>query len=187
MGREKYRTLEWKTKFLYGYRETEGGSRRSKGFYSKWDFTFSLDFWQSEIVMTLIQCQYNDRDILDRREVVCSFSDDASTANSIAGDLASVQYIAHGAQDPYFVPPKPSYAMMMRDADLWITTGMDLETWSATLLDKARNRRDHGRRSWFRIGIGRCSRPSESGKKRTGRCSGMNWWIFSEEKCCPGS
>lgn len=72
--------------------------------------------------------------------VVCSFSDYAAIAKIIAGDHASVQYIAHGEQDPHFVPPKPSYAMMLRDADLWITTGMDLETWSTTLLDKARNR-----------------------------------------------
>lgn len=96
VGREKYRTLEWKTEFLYGYRETEGGGHRSKGFYtsiqnklgarfwiggrvgyselpydpsqSEWDFTVSLDFWQSEFVMTRIQYQYNDRDILSRRE-----------------------------------------------------------------------------------------------------------------------
>jgi ABC-type Zn uptake system ZnuABC Zn-binding protein ZnuA len=72
--------------------------------------------------------------------IVCSFSDYASIAERIAGSHASVRYIAHGEQDPHFVPPKPSYAMMLRDADLWITTGMDLEVWSTTCLDKARNR-----------------------------------------------
>ncbi len=72
--------------------------------------------------------------------IVCSFSDYASIAERIAGDHANIQYIAHGEQDPHFVPPKPSYAMMLRDADLWITTGMDLEIWSTTLLDKARNK-----------------------------------------------
>jgi zinc/manganese transport system substrate-binding protein len=72
--------------------------------------------------------------------VVCSFSDYASIVKSIAGDHAIVEYIAHGEQDPHFVPPKPSYAMMLRDADLWITTGLDLEVWSTTILDKARNR-----------------------------------------------
>ena len=72
--------------------------------------------------------------------VVCSFSDYASIAERIAGSHAGVQYIAHGEQDPHFVPPKPSYAMMLKDADLWITTGMDLEGWSATLVDKARNK-----------------------------------------------
>ncbi|MEN8203695.1 MAG: metal ABC transporter substrate-binding protein [Bacteroidota bacterium] len=73
-------------------------------------------------------------------KIVSSFSDFASIAGRIAGDHATVAHIAHGEQDPHFVPPKPSYAMMLRDADLWITTGMDLEGWSTTLLDKARNR-----------------------------------------------
>lgn len=72
--------------------------------------------------------------------IVCSFSDYASIAERIAGGHANIQYIAHGEQDPHFVPPKPSYAMMLKDADLWITTGMDLEIWSSTLLDKARNK-----------------------------------------------
>ncbi len=30
--------------------------------------------------------------------------------------------------------------MMLNKADMWVTTGMDLEIWSTTLLDKARNR-----------------------------------------------
>jgi len=72
--------------------------------------------------------------------VVCSFSDYATIAGRIAGKHATVSYIAHGEQDPHFVPPKPSYAMMLKEADLWITTGMDLEGWSTTLLDKARNK-----------------------------------------------
>ncbi len=72
--------------------------------------------------------------------IVCSFSDFASIAERIAGSHADVQSIAHGEQDPHFVPPKPSYAMMLSKADLWITTGMDLEGWSTTLLDKARNK-----------------------------------------------
>lgn len=72
--------------------------------------------------------------------VVCSFSDYASIASFIAGDKATVSYIASGEQDPHFVPPKPSYAVTLSKADIWITTGMDLEMWATTLVDKARNR-----------------------------------------------
>jgi ABC-type Zn uptake system ZnuABC Zn-binding protein ZnuA len=86
------------------------------------------------------QHRYGSRAGNEILKVVCSFSDYATIAERIAGDHASVTYIAHGEQDPHFVPPKPSYAMMLRDADLWITTGMDLEIWSSTLLDKARNK-----------------------------------------------
>ena len=73
--------------------------------------------------------------------IVCSFSDYASIAKYLAGDRCTIQCIAHGEQDPHFVPPKPSYAMMLNHADMWITTGMDLEMWSTTLLDKARNKK----------------------------------------------
>lgn len=72
--------------------------------------------------------------------IVCSFSDYAAIAQEIVGDKGEVDFIAKGEQDPHFVPPKPSYAMMLKKADLWITTGLDLEMWSATLLDKARNK-----------------------------------------------
>ncbi len=54
--------------------------------------------------------------------IVCSFSDYASIAEYIAGPDATVQFIAHGEQDPHFVAPKPSYAMMLNKADMWIWT-----------------------------------------------------------------
>jgi ABC-type Zn uptake system ZnuABC Zn-binding protein ZnuA len=73
--------------------------------------------------------------------IVCSFSDYASIAEYITGGSAKVSYIAHGEQDPHFVPPKPSYAVTLSGADIWITTGMDLEMWSASLVDKAHNRK----------------------------------------------
>ncbi len=74
-------------------------------------------------------------------KVVTSFSDFAKIVEFITQDKAAVQYIAHGENDPHFVSPKPSYAEMLRDADMWVTTGMDLEIWSTTLLDKARNKK----------------------------------------------
>ncbi|MCK5029315.1 MAG: zinc ABC transporter substrate-binding protein [Bacteroidales bacterium] len=73
-------------------------------------------------------------------KIICSFSDYATIAEQIAKDKADVEYIASGKQDPHFVAPKPSYAMQLNKADMWITTGMDLEGWSTTLLDKARNK-----------------------------------------------
>ncbi|MBU8893518.1 MAG: metal ABC transporter substrate-binding protein [Bacteroidales bacterium] len=74
-------------------------------------------------------------------KIICSFSDYATIVEQIAKDKADVEYIASGEQDPHFVAPKPSYAMMLNKADMWVTTGMDLEVWSTTLLDKARNKK----------------------------------------------
>lgn len=73
--------------------------------------------------------------------IVTSFSDYASITSYIVQDKGNVQYISAGKGDPHFVPPKPSYAMMLRKADMWVTTGLDLEVWSTTLLDKARNKK----------------------------------------------
>jgi zinc/manganese transport system substrate-binding protein len=73
--------------------------------------------------------------------IVCSFSDFATITEYIAGNNAIVSSIAHGEQDPHFVPPKPSYAVLLSKADMWIATGLDLEMWSASLLDKAHNKK----------------------------------------------
>lgn len=73
--------------------------------------------------------------------IVCSFSDYASIAAEIAKDNAIIESISQGESDPHFIPPKPSYAMMLNKADMWITTGMDLEQWSTTLIDRAHNRK----------------------------------------------
>jgi len=72
-------------------------------------------------------------------KVVTSFSDYAKIAEQIGGERITVDYISHGDQDPHFVAPKPSLALKLRDADIWVTTGLDLEMWAPTLLDKARN------------------------------------------------
>lgn len=77
----------------------------------------------------------------EKLNIICSFSDYATIVKAIAKDKADIQYIASGKQDPHFVSPKPSYAMLLNKADMWITTGMDLEGWSTTLLDKARNKK----------------------------------------------
>jgi len=72
--------------------------------------------------------------------VVTTFSDFASIAKEIGGDKIDVDYLSQGDQDPHFVAPKPSLALKLRNADLFILTGMDLELWASTLLDKARNK-----------------------------------------------
>ncbi|MEP7345428.1 MAG: metal ABC transporter substrate-binding protein [Gemmatimonadaceae bacterium] len=71
--------------------------------------------------------------------VVTSLSTYASIAREITGDRATVSSIAEGDEDPHFVQPRPSFVPLLRDADLFVTTGMDLELWVPTLLDRAGN------------------------------------------------
>ncbi len=96
-----------------------------------WIMIFAIMFFNNQ--QTAL-CQSNDK-----LKIVSSFSHFASIAEYIVQDYGEVLYISQGDQDPHFVPPKPSFALMLSDADMWITTGLDLELWSATLIDKARN------------------------------------------------
>jgi ABC-type Zn uptake system ZnuABC Zn-binding protein ZnuA len=72
--------------------------------------------------------------------VVTTIQDYAAVAREIGRDRVEVETIVAGNADAHFVKPKPSYAMMLRDADLFVSTGLDLELWAPVLVNKAGNR-----------------------------------------------
>ncbi len=75
-------------------------------------------------------------------KVVTTTADVASLAREVGGDRVTVTSIARGYQDPHFVEPKPSFLMLLRDADLLAVIGLDLEIgWLPPLLDQSRNNR----------------------------------------------
>jgi len=63
----------------------------------------------------------------------------ASVIREIGGSSVEVSAIADPREDAHFVRPKPSFARDLRNAQLFITTGLDLELWVPALLDKAAN------------------------------------------------
>ncbi|MEX2610664.1 MAG: metal ABC transporter substrate-binding protein [Gemmatimonadota bacterium] len=63
----------------------------------------------------------------------------ADLARKIGGAEVDAMTIANPNEDAHFVRPKPSFALELRRADLFITTGLDLELWAPTLLDRAGN------------------------------------------------
>ena len=73
--------------------------------------------------------------------VVTTLPTYAAIAREITGDLARVEAIARGDEDPHFVTPRPSFARAISRADLFVTTGLDLEVWVPGLLDRANNPR----------------------------------------------
>ena len=73
-------------------------------------------------------------------QVVATLTDYAYLAQEVGGDRVEVQYIVQGNQDAHFVKPKPSYAVMLKEADLLVSTGLDLELWLPALIDKSGNR-----------------------------------------------
>jgi zinc/manganese transport system substrate-binding protein len=72
-------------------------------------------------------------------KIVTSLTTYAAIAREIVGDHATVTAIAQGDEDPHFVQPRPSFVPLLGSADLFVTTGMDLELWVPTLLDRAGN------------------------------------------------
>lgn len=60
-------------------------------------------------------------------------------AEIIGGDKVAVTHIVDGNQDPHIVRPKPSYAVQLKQADVYVATGMDLELWSPALVDMSGN------------------------------------------------
>jgi zinc/manganese transport system substrate-binding protein len=73
-------------------------------------------------------------------KVVTTLQDYAAIAREIGGDRIVAQGIVAGDADPHHIKPKPSYALMLRDADLFVSTGLDLELWAPVLVDKSGNR-----------------------------------------------
>jgi ABC-type Zn uptake system ZnuABC Zn-binding protein ZnuA len=73
--------------------------------------------------------------------VVTSLTTYASIAREIVGDRGLVSSIAVGDENPHYVQPKPSFVPRLAQADLFVTTGLDLELWVPALLDKANNPR----------------------------------------------
>jgi ABC-type Zn uptake system ZnuABC Zn-binding protein ZnuA len=65
----------------------------------------------------------------------------AAIARELGGDRVVAEAIVPGNADAHFVKPKPSYAFMLRDADLFVSTGLDLELWAPVLVNKSGNRR----------------------------------------------
>jgi zinc/manganese transport system substrate-binding protein len=74
-------------------------------------------------------------------KVVTSLTTYGAIAREIVGDKGTVTSIAQGDEDPHFVQPKPSFVSVLRNADLFVTTGLDLELWVPALIDRAGNRK----------------------------------------------
>lgn len=73
-------------------------------------------------------------------KVVGATEDLASLAREVGGDRVDVTAIGRGYQDPHFIEPKPSFLLLLRNADLLIVVGLELEIgWLPPLLDQSRN------------------------------------------------
>ena len=75
-------------------------------------------------------------------KVVTTLADLASLTKEVGGDRVEVNALARGYQDPHFVEPKPSFLLLLRNADLLEVVGLELEIgYLPPLLDQSRNPR----------------------------------------------
>jgi ABC-type Zn uptake system ZnuABC Zn-binding protein ZnuA len=73
-------------------------------------------------------------------KVVTTLTDLASLTQEVGGDKVDVEALAKGYQDPHFVEPKPSFLLKLRNADLLILVGLDLEIgWLPPLITQSGN------------------------------------------------
>jgi len=76
----------------------------------------------------------------EKLNIVTTTADLASITREVGGDRVDVTAIARGYQDPHFVEPKPSFLLLLRNADLLEVVGLDLEIgWLPPLIDQSRN------------------------------------------------
>ncbi len=74
--------------------------------------------------------------------VVTSTTDMAALTQEVGGDKISVESIAKGYQDPHFVEAKPSFLLKLRQADLLVVVGLQLEIgWLPPLINQSGNPR----------------------------------------------
>jgi zinc/manganese transport system substrate-binding protein len=75
-------------------------------------------------------------------KVITTLTDLASLTQEVGGDKVEVEALARGYQDPHFVEPKPSFLLKLRNADLLISVGLELEIgWLPALITQSGNGR----------------------------------------------
>src|SRR5918996_6136445 len=72
--------------------------------------------------------------------VVTTTEDLAAISREVAGDRATVDFIARGYQDTHFVEAKPSFILKLQRADVLVAVGRELEIgWLPPLQTQSRN------------------------------------------------
>jgi ABC-type Zn uptake system ZnuABC Zn-binding protein ZnuA len=73
-------------------------------------------------------------------KVATSLSDLASVAQHVGGKHVTAQSLCRGYEDPHFVPAKPSLMKAIQHADVFISTGLELDGgWLPLVLPGSRN------------------------------------------------
>ena len=98
----------------------------------------SLTRWLSVSILGLLAATPAFADL----KVAASLTDLASVAQFVGGKHVTAQSLCRGYEDPHFVPAKPSLMKAIQHADVFISTGLELDTgWLPLVLPGSRNPR----------------------------------------------
>jgi zinc/manganese transport system substrate-binding protein len=77
-----------------------------------------------------------------KMNIMTATTDMAALTQEVGGDRVNVEALAKGYQDPHFVEAKPSFLLKLRQADLLIVVGLQLEIgWLPPLITQSGNPR----------------------------------------------
>ena len=98
-----------------------------------------------KIIMILITGSLSVSLQATKLKVIAAYPYIASITQEIGGNSLEVESLANGKWDPHFVVPRPSYISKLRNADLLIINGGDLEVgWIPPLVSQAGNSKLNG-------------------------------------------
>ncbi|MBI3180660.1 MAG: zinc ABC transporter substrate-binding protein [Myxococcales bacterium] len=76
-----------------------------------------------------------------KKKIACTIPTIEALLREIAGDRVEAFSLASGEQDPHFVSPTPSLMKRVREAELLLEMGMQLETWADEVANGSGNPR----------------------------------------------
>lgn len=75
----------------------------------------------------------------DKLRVVATTTDLKALAEAVGGDLADVDSLARGNQNPHDLEVRPSLMVKVRRADLLVINGLELDQWAEVVVQGANN------------------------------------------------
>src|SRR6476659_1142713 len=116
---------------------------------SQWARTARIHFdqeimmsYRSRLFVIFLACTFVFTSAAEAKKlnVITATTDLAALAQEVGGDKIQIESIAKGYQDPHFVEAKPSFLLKLRQADLLIVVGLQLEIgWLPPLITQSGN------------------------------------------------
>src|SRR5438477_6453559 len=89
------------------------------------------------LLAAILSCSFS---VHAKLNVVATLPDFGSLAREIGGDKVNLVVLAKATEDPHFVDARPSFVVSLRNADVLIDGGAELELgWLQPLLQNAPN------------------------------------------------